>query len=718
MKMHVKHRTAAGLLGGADALVSAPRQPLQPRRGHDISLNALTSALQLLPQPAWLDMDDSAGPGFFNQAWEQFTGLALVDLQHTGWLSCLHPEDQRQAAEQWQAALSAQQAFRHDYRLLHHSGEYRWCTFQAQASFDAGAPRLLSCNDIHDQVLAQQMLAESVRMQTKMLDVSVDCIKIIRTDGSLSHMNKSGCEALGVAADSGFGMDWLNLLPPEIRTRGKRALRVARTGKNARFTGMSVIPGQKPQHWDNILTPMKASDGTTTGILCVSRDVTLQSEAERRLRAASDEDDLTGLPNRRAFKSYVKRTIAKSRQENRFFGLMLLDLDHFKHINDTLGHVAGDHLLRVLARRLQACLPAHSQLARLGGDEFALVMGHLNNEDELAQAAELVRQQIHAPISYAGKIINGGMSIGCALYPRDARDTSGLLKCADTALNDMKASGRGGVRMFNREMREATENAASQLERARQVVRDNLVIPYYQPKVHIATGKLIGFEALLRWHCPENGIQSPATLAEAFSDYELASKISDTIYNKVFADMATWLAQGISVPPISINAAPVEFLRDDFAERLIKRLNHFHIPRHLVEVEITEYVLGDRGSEYVARALQLLKKEGVRIALDDFGTGHSSFTDLRDYPVDCLKIDCSFVQRMTHEPAILAIVKAMCQLGADMNLDIVAEGIETQEQRAMLTAVGCRIGQGYLFGKAIPREEAERLLAVTAALPA
>ena len=345
-------------------------------------------------------------------------------------------------------------------------------------------------------------------------------------------------------------------------------------------------------------------------------------------------------------------------------------------------------------------------------------MGHLNNEDELAQAAELVRQQIHAPISYAGKIINGGMSIGCALYPRDARDTSGLLKCADTALNDMKASGRGGVRMFNREMREATENAASQLERARQVVRDNLVIPYYQPKVHIATGKLIGFEALLRWHCPENGIQSPATLAEAFSDYELASKISDTIYNKVFADMATWLAQGISVPPISINAAPVEFLRDDFAERLIKRLNHFHIPRHLVEVEITEYVLGDRGSEYVARALQLLKKEGVRIALDDFGTGHSSFTDLRDYPVDCLKIDCSFVQRMTHEPAILAIVKAMCQLGADMNLDIVAEGIETQEQRAMLTAVGCRIGQGYLFGKAIPREEAERLLAVTAALPA
>lgn len=202
----------------------------------------------------------------------------------------------------------------------------------------------------------------------------------------------------------------------------------------------------------------------------------------------------------------------------------------------------------------------------------------------------------------------------------------------------------------------------------------------------------------------------PHTVAEAFKDYELATKISDAMQTRVFTDIAQWLSQGITVPPISINAAPVEFLRDDFAERMLARLHLHQIPTHLVELEITEYILGDRGSELVARALTLLKNAGVRIALDDFGTGHSSFTDLRDYPVDCLKIDMSFVQRMTHERAILAIVKAMCQLGTDLALDIVAEGIETQEQRTALITAGCRIGQGYLFGRAMPAAAVVQLL--------
>ena len=531
-----------------------------------------------------------------------------------------------------------------------------------------------------------------------------------------TYMNKSGCDALGVAADSGFGMRWLNLLPPSIRQRGKRALRAAASGKNARFSGMSEVPNQKPQYWDNILTPIKGSDGSVSSILCVSRDITDQREAELQMRDASEQDDLTGLPNRRAFKARVKQIIKHSREHELMFGVMLLDLDHFKHINDTLGHVAGDHLLRVLSRRLSSLLPNSSVLARLGGDEFAIAIRHIADETDLLNLAEIVRQQINAPITYAGKPINGGMSIGCALYPRDAKDTSGLLKCADTALNDMKATGRGGVRLFSRDMHDTAMRAASQVNQAREIVRAHLVVPYYQPKVHIDTGAIVGFEALLRWQGPE-GIQTPGSVAEAFKDYELATRIGDAMQAKVFADIAAWLSRGVPMPPISINAAPVEFLRDDFAERLLKRMQQFHIPVHLIEVEITEYILGDRGSEYVARALRLLKQAGVRIALDDFGTGHSSFTDLRDYPVDCLKIDKSFVQRMTHERPILAIVKAMCQLGTDLSLDIVAEGIETPEQRAVLMTAGCRIGQGYLFGRAMCAAEAEKRMLPKAATP-
>ncbi len=692
------------------------RSAADPGSAPGLNLTQAQALLQWMPQPLWL-VTPQAEATYHNPAWAQFVGpqrnKKTAKSTAAQWLQYLHPEDRLQATQMWQEALATDRAFSHEYRLQHHSGDYHWCQIHATPLpvVDASAAAwLISLNDIHDHALAQQMLRESVRTQTQMLDVSVDCIKIIRPDGSLSHMNKSGCDALGVGADSGFGMAWLNLLPPEIRQSGKRALRVAAQGKNARFNGMSVIPGQNPQYWDNILTPVKSHDGTTTSILCVSRDITLQRQAEIHLRAASEQDDLTGLPNRRAFKARVKRITKHARDHEQMFGLMLLDLDHFKNINDTLGHTAGDHLLRVLSRRLSTLLPSSSVLARLGGDEFAIVIRHIADESDLLALAEIVRQQINEPITYSGKLINGGMSIGCALYPRDARDTSGLLKCADTALNDMKAGGRGGVRLFSREMHEAALQAVSQVNRARQIVRDNWVVPYYQPKVDIDTGAIVGFEALLRWNCPDEGVQLPSTVSEAFKDYELASKISDTMQTKVFTDMARWLANGVAVRPISINAAPVEFLRDDFAERMLRRLNHFHIPLHLVELEITEYVLGERGSEYVARALVKLKKAGVRIALDDFGTGHSSLTDLRDYPADCLKIDKSFVQRMTQERAILAIVKAMCQLGADLSLDIVAEGIETQEQRAVLMTAGCRIGQGFLFGRAVPADEAEKLV--------
>ena len=236
----------------------------------------MVQALNLLPQPAWIHMH-ATGESHFNLAWQQFTGQSERQLRTQEWWSCLHPEDQHQARLLWQQFLKQGDAFAQEYRLQHHEDMFRWCHIQsAHPDAEDTGVSLITCSDVHDHVIARQLLSENVRMRNKMLDVSVDCIKIIRPDGALTHMNKSGCEALGVSADSGFGMEWLNLLPGEIRVRGKRALRVARTGKNARFAGRSEIPGQKPQHWDNILTPMQAADGSTSGILCVSRDVTLQ----------------------------------------------------------------------------------------------------------------------------------------------------------------------------------------------------------------------------------------------------------------------------------------------------------------------------------------------------------------------------------------------------------------------------------------------------------
>ena len=542
-----------------------------------------------------------------------------------------------------------------------------------------------------------------MQVRQSMLDASVDCIKVVNVDGSLRHMNRSGCLALGVSPDEqAFGMPWLDLLPADIRGRGRRALARAVAGRHARFSGKSVVDGQPAQYWDNLLTPMLDPDGRVSGVLCVSRNITAQREAELRLQRSSEIDALTGLFNRSAFMRRLRRLTGRS-GGGRPLGLMMIDLDHFKHTNDTLGHPAGDHLLRVLGRRLDAAVGSQGMVTRLGGDEFAILVSDIDDAPALAQMAERLRLLAYQPIHYAGKVINGGMSVGCALYPHDGASADELLRAADTALNDLKANGRGGVRMYSLRLLEAAEQAAGQLRLARQIVRNGGVQPYYQPKVRLSDGGQVGFEALLRWQERQDGQMAiSCQMDEAFADYELAVGLAEQMHNKVLADMASWQRQGLPVLPVAINASPVEFLRDDFAEGLLERAALHGIAPALLEVEITEQVLADRGAAFVVRALHKLKDAGVRIALDDFGTGHSSLAHLRDYPIHCLKIDRSFISRMECEPSIRAIIQAVATLGPSLQIDLVAEGVENIRQRELLLAAGCRLGQGFLYAPALP----------------
>ncbi len=665
--------------------------------------------LDAMPHLIWMC---KSGIGYANNALRSYIGQEQLQLSDLEWMKYLHPEDAEHMYNLWTNAQKTGQKIEKECRIRNQQGVYQWFLLLAcsEENSSGGLDWTISCTNVHDRAIMLRETADLLRAHTDMLDVSVDCIKIVRPNGTVSHMNRSGCIALlGKENEKNFGMPWLDLLPPEVRHKGQKAINDAVKGKNARFAGMSG-EGEGRQYWDNILTPVINEDGDTTSILCVSRDVTLQKIAEDKLRISSEFDELIGLMNRRAFKKNLKHSLTQCRLNGKSLGMMLIDLDHFKHINDTLGHSAGDHLLRVLSRRLANCLNQNAYISRLGGDEFAIVVHQLDSVDEMHKATAKVLKQLDAPITYAGKLINGGMSIGCAMYPADAKDVTGLMKCADTALNDLKDRGRGGFRMYGHEMYALAMQRAQQLNTAREIIRHNRIEPFYQPKVRLDNRELIGFEALLRWRDEENTVFLPATVAEAFNDYELATKISETMQTRIFADMAHWLAAGVKVVPVSINASPVEFMRDNYAEILLKRIAHYAVPHHLIEIEITEHILADRGYEYVVRALKKLKTAGVRIALDDFGTGHSSLAHLRDYPVDCLKIDCDFVNRMNEEKSINAIVEGIAKLGPILSLDIIAEGIETVQQLESLRDVGCNMGQGFLFSKAICAHDAEMLM--------
>lgn len=675
------------------------------------------NALNLLPHMVWMS---KAGVGYANLALKNYIGVESAHISEHEWFKFLHPEDAEHFYTIWMQAQKDGQKFEKECRIKNNhkttnkslNGEYSWFLViaQSQSNHSQFFDWTITCTNINERVLKSRDTTEMLRANTDMLDVSVDCIKIISPTGQVSHMNRSGCIALlGQERVRRFGMQWLSLLPPEVRDQGQKAIKMAAKGKNARFAGKSVL-GHNTMYWDNILTPVVNDEGQTTSILCVSRDIIRQRVAEQKLKISSEYDELTGLMNRRAFKRTLKQSIQEAKSKKTHLGMMFIDLDHFKNINDTLGHPAGDHLLRVLSKRLSKCLNENAYVARLGGDEFAVIVTGMKSLDELQLATQKIMKQNEAPVTFSGKLINGGMSIGCAVYPQDATDVLGLMKCADTALHDLKERGRGGVRMYNNEMLQLAQEKSQQLETARFILRENRIVPFYQPKVRLDDRSIIGFEALLRWCDDQKEIHFPATIVEAFNDYELASRISEVMHDKIFTDMANWLKSGIDVAPISINASPVEFMRDNYAELLIKRLEQHSIPAHLIEIEITEHILLDRGSEFVIQALRKLKDFGIRISLDDFGTGHSSMTHLRDYPVDCLKIDYAFVNRMNEEKSINSIVEGITRLGPILSLDVIAEGIETVQQLDSLQLVGCVYGQGFLFSRAICADEAEKML--------
>ena len=667
--------------------------------------------LDELPQPIWVKSKQNQY--YYNQAICQYLGKNLNQHEIIFWQNFIHPEDFEHFIVLWQQALLTQHDFAKECRIKHAQKGYRFCLISVQHH-----PKnlnnfawMVTVSDIHEHYLKQLELAHQVTVKSQMLDASLDGITMLTADGRVSDMNRSACLALGVSVNAKkFGMSWLNLLPESMRNSGQNAFNHAIKGENSHFDGMMVIAGQPAQYWEHTLSPVLDDAGLIQSILCVSRDISPQKMAEKKLKQVIELDELTGLYNRRAFNKIFKKTIQNARQQQQSVGFLLIDLDYFKHINDTLGHIAGDYLLQILGQRLSGCFKSGVVVARLGGDEFAIIVPNLTDESELLQIAKTARLQLDIPICYAGQYINGGMSTGCAIYPRDAQNSSTLLQCADVALNDLKISGRGGIRMFKSTMFKAIEVATKQLALARAIIQNDKIVPFYQPKVRLADAKVIGFEALLRWYDKEGCIQLPSHIFSSFQDYELATRISEIMQLKVFQDMTQWLDSGMQLLPISINAAPVEFLRDNYAETLLNRLAQFNIPYEMVEIEITEQSLSERGSDYVIRALKLLKKAGIHISLDDFGTGHSSLTRLRNYPVDCLKIDRNFIENMHDDPSAMAIVKAISQIGASISLNILVEGIEHLEQLDALKACDCHIGQGFYFHRPMAFDHITALL--------
>jgi predicted signal transduction protein with EAL and GGDEF domain len=348
-------------------------------------------------------------------------------------------------------------------------------------------------------------------------------------------------------------------------------------------------------------------------------------------------------------------------------------------------------------------------VARIGGDEFAVIVEGGGGEADILSVANRLAQCIKAPVRTSQRLVSSGASIGAAIFPRDAQCAGDLFNAADTALYALKHSGRGGTKIFDELILREMRRAASHLSIARAATAGRNVVPFYQPVVDLSSNEILGFEALLR--CAHAGRFQPAgVLEEAFADYEIATGLAGLMHRQVAADLSSWVRQGLKIGRIAVNAAPAEFLRDDYAERFLAVVAEYELPARYFTIEVTEHVFLGRSSDYVARAIGVLKAAGVEISLDDFGTGYSSLSHLRDLRVDAVKMDKSFIDRITDGGEAAAIVVAVLSLAKSLKIATVAEGVETEPQAQLLRSMGCDRAQGYFFGRAVDAALAGRLM--------
>jgi len=455
--------------------------------------------------------------------------------------------------------------------------------------------------------------------------------------------------------------------------------------------------------------PIHDRAGRVTGAVIVFHDVSAARTMSSQMTHSAQHDPVTNLPNRLLLSDRITQAIALARRQNRPIAVIFLDLDRFKYINDSLGHAVGDNLLQSVSRRLLANVRGSDTVSRLGGDEFVVLLSEITCPEDAATGAKRILLSLNAPHFIAGQdlIVNG--SIGISIHPEDGEDAETLVKNADTAMYHAKENGRNNFQFFKAEMNlKAVERQSLEVGLRRALGREEFLL-HYQPKVNLDTGEITGVEALIRWQQPDRGLVLPAQFVPIAEDCGLIVQIGRWVLREACRQARAWQSAGLPPLPIAVNVSAVEFRDKGFVEGVRAILLETGLAARYLELEVTEGVLME-DAESTDAVLQELKTMGVHLAVDDFGTGYSSLSYLRQFPIDVLKIDQSFVRQITTDLDDSSIVSAIIHLGKSLKHLVVAEGIETQEQRAYLQTQRCTEGQGYLFSRPLGAVQFAHLL--------
>jgi diguanylate cyclase (GGDEF)-like protein/PAS domain S-box-containing protein len=629
-----------------------------------------------------------------------------------------HPDDRDTFDRAFRDSLVHRTSFAIDHRVLLEGGRVRHVHARGRTFYDADGRPIRSVGtvlDITDRKRAEERLQFANTLLTTQMETSPDGVLVVDQTGRITSSNERFAEMFSLPIErvrDGQDAPVLAALTAVMKNPGAFLARVQHLYDHPEEKGHDELETTDGRFLERHTAPLRASDGRSLGRVWYFRDITDRKRAEAEIRHFARHDNLTGLVNRLVFKEAIEQAIARARRTDRRFAVLCLDLDHFKDVNDTLGHPAGDELLQLVASRLRSTCRATDTIARFGGDEFAVVASDISEPADAAVLAGALIRALSTPFLVRDREVRTGGSIGIALCESaDDRDPETLLLRADLALYRAKAEGRGTFRFFTEAMDIEVRTRVAMSAQLRAAIESNQLFLLYQPQIEIETGRITGVEALVRWNHPARGVLEPAAFIPTAEKSGLIGSLSLWVLREACRQVRAWVDSGVAPSGIAVNLSALQFKAPAELEREVAMvLDSTQIPPRLLELELTETALmmaSRENSDVISR----LRARGVRVAIDDFGTGYSSLDYLRRFPVDRIKIPQEFVhQVLLRDGGSAAIVRATLGLARELGISVIAEGVESREQLTVLRSWGCQQVQGFYFSEPLTADALTPLL--------
>ncbi len=648
----------------------------------------------------WLPLDDRMHGDGHLKAMFGDSKMPLDESWESTFLSRVHAGDRERVVASLSDALSGPEAVRIEFRTARNNGGPHFLEANVKAHQSANAERRVV--GVLQDVTQRHQTEDRLRQSSVVFHTAAEAIVIASAEHAIGAVNAAFTRITGYSESEALGFD------------ADVLLRIRRDPQDSRqfFADLDASPdgywqgevfcyrrnGERFPAWQS-LSVVRNGAGRVSNYVIAFSDVSEMHVAEEKLHHLAHHDPLTGLPNRLLFDDRIEQAIEQARRLQQHCLLLFLDLDSFKVVNDTLGHIMGDELLRVVAGRLRNVLRGSDTIARLGGDEFVILAGG-SSPAYAADLAQKILNTVSSPVSLGNECVTVSGSIGIAVYPANGGDRHQLMRAADIAMYSAKAAGRNRYQFYSQDMAERSNERLNMEQGLRRAIDDGKLLVYYQPQVNLADGRIFGVEALVRWNHPEMGMIPPVRFIQIAEESGVIDRLGRWVLERACRDilgLSKSLGQQLG---LAVNVSAREFTRDDFVATVRDTLARTGFPAASLELEITESTL-----QVIERSVEILselKAIGISISIDDFGTGYSSLSVLRDLPIDRIKIDRSFVQYLPEKPDGIAIVEAIVAIASSLRMEIIVEGIERPEQAATLLRLGCGAGQGYLFSRPVP----------------